>query len=110
MLNGPPAARRTWSWGQVYQRTRPARCGRRAPRRVNPWPNRLPATESVVSEWSFRLHRSIMGRMALDPAQLQQAAKDHLWMHFTRHSSYREADVPVIVRGEGAYIWDINGK
>src|SRR6188472_1355787 len=48
--------------------------------------------------------------MALDPTQLQQAAKDHLWMHFTRHSSYADADVPVIVRGEGPYIWDSNGK
>ena len=41
---------------------------------------------------------------------LQRVAKDHLWMHFTRHSGYAEADVPVIVRGEGAYIWDANGK
>lgn len=45
-----------------------------------------------------------------DYDHLQQAAKDHLWMHFTRHSSYREEDVPVIVRGEGAYIWDARGK
>ena len=41
---------------------------------------------------------------------LQQVAKDHLWMHFTRHSAYDAADVPVIVRGEGPYIWDANGK
>jgi adenosylmethionine-8-amino-7-oxononanoate aminotransferase len=41
---------------------------------------------------------------------LQQAAKDHLWMHFTRHSVYNDADVPVIVRGEGAYIWDSEGR
>ena len=31
-------------------------------------------------------------------------------MHFTRHSAYEQADVPVIVRGEGAYIYDANGK
>ncbi len=31
-------------------------------------------------------------------------------MHFTRHGSYKDADVPVIVRGEGAYICDANGK
>ncbi|RHW25639.1 aspartate aminotransferase family protein [Nocardioides immobilis] len=46
-------------------------------------------------------------------ARLQQSAKDHLWMHFTRHSTYLEPsghDVPVIVRGEGAYIYDSNGK
>jgi len=45
-----------------------------------------------------------------DYDHLQQAAKDHLWMHFTRHSSFDHADVPVIVRGEGPYIWDARGK
>jgi adenosylmethionine-8-amino-7-oxononanoate aminotransferase len=37
-------------------------------------------------------------------------AADHLWMHFTRMSSYAEKPVPTIERGEGAYIWDTNGK
>jgi len=41
---------------------------------------------------------------------LQQAAKDHLWLHFTRMSSYDTSDVPVIVRGEGAYVYDDKGK
>ena len=45
-----------------------------------------------------------------DYDHLQRAAKDHLWMHFTRHSSYDEADVPIITRGEGAYIYDAKGK
>jgi len=45
-----------------------------------------------------------------DYDHLQQAAKDHLCMHFTRHSTYENSDVPVIVRGEGAYIWDAQGK
>ncbi|MEJ7796506.1 MAG: aminotransferase class III-fold pyridoxal phosphate-dependent enzyme, partial [Nocardioides sp.] len=45
-----------------------------------------------------------------DYDHLQRAAKDHLWMHFTRHSTYDTADVPVIVRGDGAYIWDAQGK
>lgn len=48
--------------------------------------------------------------MTADYDHLQQAAKDHLWMHFTRHSSYAEADVPVMVRGEGAYLFDTQGK
>jgi adenosylmethionine-8-amino-7-oxononanoate aminotransferase len=50
---------------------------------------------------------------ALDDAdfdRLQQSARDHLWMHFTRMSSYQTADVPVIVRGDGAYIYDAKGK
>jgi adenosylmethionine-8-amino-7-oxononanoate aminotransferase len=35
---------------------------------------------------------------------------DHLWMHFTRMSAYRNAEVPTIVRGDGPYIWDANGR
>ncbi|MEO5831903.1 MAG: aspartate aminotransferase family protein [Nakamurella sp.] len=35
---------------------------------------------------------------------------DHLWMHFTRMASYDHAPVPVIERGEGAYIFDTHGK
>jgi adenosylmethionine-8-amino-7-oxononanoate aminotransferase len=45
-----------------------------------------------------------------DYDHLQRAAKDHLWMHFTRHSTYDTSDVPIIVRGEGAYIYDAHGK
>ncbi len=37
-------------------------------------------------------------------------ATDHLWMHFTRMSSYRDNEVPTIVRGEGAYVWDSHGR
>jgi adenosylmethionine-8-amino-7-oxononanoate aminotransferase len=35
---------------------------------------------------------------------------DHLWMHFTRMASYRSGKVPTIVRGEGAYVWDAEGR
>jgi adenosylmethionine-8-amino-7-oxononanoate aminotransferase len=41
---------------------------------------------------------------------LQEAAKRHLWLHFTRMSAYAEREVPVIVRGEGPYVWDHRGK
>jgi adenosylmethionine-8-amino-7-oxononanoate aminotransferase len=41
---------------------------------------------------------------------LQQEAKQHLWMHFTRMGSYAEHEVPVIVRGEGCYVYDEHGK
>jgi adenosylmethionine-8-amino-7-oxononanoate aminotransferase len=41
---------------------------------------------------------------------LEESARDHLWMHFTRLSAYLEAPVPVIVRGEGPYVYDSNGK
>jgi adenosylmethionine-8-amino-7-oxononanoate aminotransferase len=35
---------------------------------------------------------------------------EHLWMHFTRMSSYATTPAPIIERGEGAYIWDSNGR
>jgi adenosylmethionine-8-amino-7-oxononanoate aminotransferase len=43
-------------------------------------------------------------------AGLQKSAREHLWMHFTRMSSYNQADVPIIVRGEGAYVYDAKGR
>jgi adenosylmethionine-8-amino-7-oxononanoate aminotransferase len=41
---------------------------------------------------------------------LQEAARRNLWLHFTRMSSYADAEVPVIVRGSGAYVYDQHGK
>jgi adenosylmethionine-8-amino-7-oxononanoate aminotransferase len=38
---------------------------------------------------------------------LRAAARDHLWLHFTRMHGY---EPPVIVRGEGCYLWDDEGK
>lgn len=46
----------------------------------------------------------------LDHDQLQRSAKDHLWMHFTRHGQYDHGDVPIMVRGEGAYLYDSHGR
>ncbi|MDQ1665828.1 MAG: hypothetical protein QOH75_1859, partial [Actinomycetota bacterium] len=43
-------------------------------------------------------------------AATQAGARDHLWMHFTRMSTYQHSDVPVIVRGDGPYIWDDKGR
>jgi adenosylmethionine-8-amino-7-oxononanoate aminotransferase len=45
-----------------------------------------------------------------DPVALQQAAKDHLWLHFTQMSTYNSEDMPVIVRGSGPYVYDSHGK
>ncbi|MDQ1663841.1 MAG: hypothetical protein QOJ68_3821 [Blastococcus sp.] len=51
-------------------------------------------------------------QLATDQAggSLSDRAADHLWMHFTRHSTYESSAVPVIVRGEGPYIWDDHGR
>ena len=48
---------------------------------------------------------------AADDADLQQKAKDHLWMHFARQSVMEDGHgVPIIVKGEGHHIWDSKGK
>jgi adenosylmethionine-8-amino-7-oxononanoate aminotransferase len=49
-------------------------------------------------------------RPAPTQAGLQELAKRHLWMHFTRHGAFDGAEVPIIVRGEGAYVWDEHGN
>src|SRR5215210_2594784 len=44
-------------------------------------------------------------------ASLQELAKRHLWMHFSRMGAYADGhDVPIIVRGDGCYVWDDRGN
>jgi adenosylmethionine-8-amino-7-oxononanoate aminotransferase len=47
---------------------------------------------------------------ALSAEELQKAAREHLWLHFTRMGGYQTTEIPVIVRGEGCYLEDANGK
>jgi adenosylmethionine-8-amino-7-oxononanoate aminotransferase len=45
------------------------------------------------------------------PTELQRLARRHLWMHFTRLGAYDDDhEVPILVRGEGSYVWDEDGK
>jgi adenosylmethionine-8-amino-7-oxononanoate aminotransferase len=47
----------------------------------------------------------------IDDGVLQQKAKDHLWMHFTRQSVMEDGGgVPIIVKGDGHHIWDSRGR
>ncbi|MCL2585009.1 MAG: aspartate aminotransferase family protein [Streptosporangiales bacterium] len=51
--------------------------------------------------------------MTFDPSDssaLQAAAKEHLWLHFTKMSTYNTGDIPVITRGSGPYVYDDKGK
>ena len=41
---------------------------------------------------------------------MQELARKHLWMHFTRMGAYADHELPVIVKGDGCYVWDENGK
>ncbi|MEY4458150.1 MAG: hypothetical protein RIS25_743 [Actinomycetota bacterium] len=46
-----------------------------------------------------------------EEARLQGLAKDHLWMHFARQSGMEAGHgVPIITKGEGHHIFDIQGK
>jgi adenosylmethionine-8-amino-7-oxononanoate aminotransferase len=42
---------------------------------------------------------------------LAERARRHLWLHFSRMGVYSDTkEIPIMVRGEGAYIWDARGK
>ncbi len=43
-------------------------------------------------------------------ASLQELAKRHLWMHFSRIGSYEDSPIPIISRAEGCYVYDQAGK
>ncbi|HYP49160.1 MAG TPA: aminotransferase class III-fold pyridoxal phosphate-dependent enzyme, partial [Thermoleophilaceae bacterium] len=41
------------------------------------------------------------------PSDLQEKARRHLWMHFTRMGAYDDDhEIPILVRGEGCYVYD----
>jgi adenosylmethionine-8-amino-7-oxononanoate aminotransferase len=42
---------------------------------------------------------------------LQETARRNLWLHFSRMGAYSdEAEIPIIVRGEGCYLYDEHGN
>ena len=43
-------------------------------------------------------------------SELSELARRHLWMHFTRMGSDLHAPVPIIVAGDGCYVYDADGK
>jgi len=45
-----------------------------------------------------------------EQSELQQLARRHLWMHFTRMGAYEDHEMPIIVRGDGCYVYDEHGK
>jgi adenosylmethionine-8-amino-7-oxononanoate aminotransferase len=47
---------------------------------------------------------------AQDAAAQQAVAKRNMWLHFTRMGSYADGEMPVIVRGEGQYVYDSRGR
>lgn len=53
---------------------------------------------------------TITDQPAIATSDAERVVRDHLWMHFTQQSDQTGPDIPVIVRGEGAYLWDADGK
>jgi adenosylmethionine-8-amino-7-oxononanoate aminotransferase len=49
-------------------------------------------------------------RQSAGADELQEMARRHLWMHFTRMGAYEHAEVPIIARGEGCYVYDTDGR
>jgi adenosylmethionine-8-amino-7-oxononanoate aminotransferase len=43
-------------------------------------------------------------------AAQQASAKRHMWLHFTRMSTFVDGDMPLIVRGSGPYVFDDHGR
>ena len=41
---------------------------------------------------------------------LQEKARRHLWMHFTRLGTFQREELPIMVRGEGCYVFDQHGR
>ena len=67
----------------------------------------MTTTEQAIPETATKN----VGSSKFSEAELQQKAKDHLWMHFSRQSVMEEGGgVPIIVKGEGHHIWDSKGK
>ncbi len=50
-------------------------------------------------------------RPAAAGADLQEIARRHLWLHFSRMGGYdADHEIPIIARGEGAYVYDDHGN
>jgi adenosylmethionine-8-amino-7-oxononanoate aminotransferase len=46
----------------------------------------------------------------IEETELERLARRHLWLHFTRMGPYQQNEIPIIVRGEGSYVWDEHGN
>jgi adenosylmethionine-8-amino-7-oxononanoate aminotransferase len=52
----------------------------------------------------------MMATVPDDHATLQEKARRHLWLHFSRLGAFADHDIPVFVRGEGVHLFDDTGK
>ena len=58
-----------------------------------------------------RTRRGMAAVEELATGELQELARKHLWMHFTRMGAFdEEHEIPIIVRGDGCYVYDQHGR
>jgi adenosylmethionine-8-amino-7-oxononanoate aminotransferase len=55
-------------------------------------------------------NRAVVHGGPYSAAALSEQARRHLWMHFTRIGDDPRAPLPIIVSGEGCYVYDADGK
>ena len=55
-------------------------------------------------------NRAVLHGGPYSAAALSEQARRHLWMHFTRIGDHPRAPIPIIVSGEGCYVYDADGK
>src|SRR5215213_5675004 len=98
MAHGPP--RRFTPPALVSLQKRRYRC-----------PLRLVAGDTEANSQVSTTPQTVYEPHAGAPSPLQEKARRHLWMHFTRMGAYDdEHEIPIIVRGEGSYVYDEHDK
>jgi adenosylmethionine-8-amino-7-oxononanoate aminotransferase len=69
---------------------------------------------TIIEKLKLRTHKLVKPKTAKRTKKartLQDKARDHLWMHFTRQGPLASGSpVPIIVKGNGHHIWDDQGK
>ena len=64
----------------------------------------MPATHQVSED-------PVAPQDLVETSDLQERAQRNLWMHFSRMGSYDAGhEMPIIVKGEGCYVWDDQGN
>ena len=48
--------------------------------------------------------------MTIDKNELRNLDRKFLWHPYTKHSSMKELPLPIIEKGDGVYLFDIEGR
>jgi adenosylmethionine-8-amino-7-oxononanoate aminotransferase len=71
---------------------------------------KVPAKKAARAKNALPLVAARKAGTDITPAMLEKSAREHLLMHFTRHSSFDGKPLPIIARAQGHHIWDVNGN